>query len=225
MADGVYVRTAYGRQHAVRDPLGALPKAAMYRSRHEIEGGEHLVVIVKRAVLLYVKLDSRQDAKAVESGVDRGDLLTLRRHCRDRHAAGNHGRPGMIGHDHVAQATLLRRPRHPLNGVPAIAPNRMDVQVTAYVGNGNHIRQGTRLRSLDFSAVLAEDGRNLRQAEQAIEGGLRGRHDRLTLLINNKITVELPARGARQRQQATAVSVRSGCRPRGQRPNSTAGPQ
>src|SRR5262245_21561955 len=116
----------------------------------------------------------------------------------------------MIRDRDVFISKLTRAEHHVHDGIAAVAPGAVHVEVAAHVKGGDERRQETALRRDDLVFTLAELGRDVRKIEQTIERLLVG-HEQTTARGAFEMRVRKPeAERCCSRLQPLRVSARPG---------------
>ena len=166
----------------------------------------------------------------LEPRVELGDDRALLLDAIGREAARDRQRDRVVGQDLVGVSPPAGGLGHDLDGVDAVGPLRMGVQVPAQVAELDEVRQPARQCRLDLALVLAQLGLDVREVEEGV-GLLLGREraqlgrvagQRLAVLVDAQVALlgQAPAAIAGTGAQLDVVLLRARemdagtCRPR-----------
>src|SRR5690606_5316496 len=149
---------------AVRHALTVHAHARVHAHDHDVELFRVLVGELESAGAQDVDLHPPDDPDAfglLPHGLDlrrlpprsRHDPLPLLLRARHGHAVGGAGGPAVVGDGHVPVAPLLAGPGHGLDGVLAVAPGGVHLEVAADVVELDELREPALPRGLDLTAV------------------------------------------------------------------------
>ena len=158
VAEDVDLRVLQGAQHALGLLRGRQVEAGVEGDEDEVEPGEHLVLEVERAVAQDVHLHRAQDADLGVAGAHLVDLLPLLAQAVGVEPAGHRQRLAVVGDHHVLVAAGGAGLDHLLDGVAAVRPGRVHVEVAAQVLDPDQVGEPAGRRGLDLAAVLAQLG-------------------------------------------------------------------
>ena len=148
-------------------------EAAVHRGDHEVEGGQHLVGIVHRAVSQDVSLDAFEDPHVRKLLLHRGDLGVLRPDAVFFQAVRVEGRLAVVGDADVAIPKRSRRPHHLLQRRRAVAVDGVRVEDPLDLPRLEQHRQAPALSQFDLPMALAQLRRDEREACSCIDGFFR----------------------------------------------------
>ena len=182
-------------------------KACVDRADDVVESGEHLVGQRQRPVLEDVDLDALQYRDAADR--ERVDRLGLARERRRVEAVGRTQELGVVGDADVGEAGVAGRGDHRRERRAAIAPVGVDVQVALQVRAGHERRQAPLAGRVDLAAILAQLGRDPRQAHRREHLFLRA-PAHLPLAAEQAVFVEFQARALRKPPDVDVVTLVAG---------------
>ena len=166
----------------------------MHRGDHDVELRQAVVGQVHRAVGADVALDAGQQRDAVQFVVQRAHGRRMGECATLVEAVGHGQRLAVVGDGQIGQAGLARRQRHRANRVLAVGRGRVAVEVAAQVVAFHQQRQPPVARGLEFAALLAQFGRNPRQAERFVDAGFGVAGDACVVLdAEQAVLVQLQA--------------------------------
>ncbi len=126
---------------------------------------------VQRAVFQDVALDAGEDADAEAVAVDLAHLAGEGHHALFIQPVGHGERLGVVGDGDVLVAERAGGFGHLFQRGAAIGLGGVHVEVAADVGQLDQLGQAAFGGGFDFAAVLAQLGRNPRQAERLVDAG------------------------------------------------------
>src|ERR1039457_4233588 len=163
-------------QQAVGHLARLLVHVAVHAADHQVERGQRVVGQIHRAVLEDVALDATEDADAQADAVDLAHAAGKLHHALFIQAVGHGKGLGVVGDGDVFVAALARRLGHFFQRGAAISLGGVHVQVAADVAQFHQLGKASLLRGFDFAGVLAQFGRDPRQAQRLVDAflGLAG---------------------------------------------------
>ena len=165
----------------------------MQRSQHDVEPLQHVIVEVEGAVGHDVDFDAVEDLDTGDFAPKRFDLRTLLRHLFERQPAARPGTLRVVGDGHVLVTELLGGAHHRVQGVTAVAPIRMRVQITADMSFEHERGNRVAVRGVDFRVAGAEFRRDERQVEIIVQLVFRWTAHRPTGCLRQLRVLELQA--------------------------------
>ena len=122
---------------------------------------------------------------------------------------GHRERLAVIGDGDVREAGGPGGERHGFGVGAAVGGGRVHVQIAAQVGERQQAWQCAALGGLDLAAVLAQLGRNVREAERPVDLFLRCARDELSVVVPVEavfVELEAPLDGAIAQARCCAAS-------------------
>ena len=168
---------------ALRDRLLVVLEPAVDRADDEVEALERLVRQVHAPVGQDVALHGAQDADLRVLLLDRGDRLRLLREAGPVEAPKEGLDLRVVAHADVLVAQRLGPGDHHLEGVVAVGPVRVHVEIAADVVERHEIREVPLEGRLDLAPVLPDLGRDPRQAHGLVDVLLLLARDALVVLL------------------------------------------
>ena len=133
---------------------------------HDVELGEHVVVVIERTVALDIDLGgTERDDTVLRSEIAREAALRAKlvRIEPDAPAA-----PRVVG-DRVIRIALARGRDHALERILPVAPRAMHVEIAAQIAERNGLRERAGERRIEFTDAEPHLGRDERQADRRID--------------------------------------------------------
>ena len=183
VGDDVHVRAPDRVQRATGQLCPRLAAGDVDGGDDEIEAGQQVVVVVETAVGADLQLAAMQEPEAAgvrargqgpcrllrrKPGVEGGDDPPLQLHSVRLQAVRDPQALRVVGEHLVGMTATTSGLGHDLDGVDAIAPLGVTVQVALQVVEGDQGRQPARVPRLHLAGGLAQLGRDERQPEEAI---------------------------------------------------------
>ena len=147
--------------------------------QHHVQLGKEVIREIHAPVGQDVALAPGEDADPVLR-LERPDARDLLAQLLGREPARHRRGARVVGDDDVLVAARLGLGHQPLERQPPVGPVRVGVQVPADVLRGDEVRQTAAERRLDLARVLAQLGRDPRQADRLVDLRLRGAADPLS---------------------------------------------
>ncbi len=211
MRDDVYVRMANRGEHPRGEFFALLSQAGVKRGDHHVEGGQHVVGKIQRAIRADFDLGSLQNADSGQASVHRVNLLALLPQPFRRQPTRHAERLSVVGDKDVAIAARQGRARHLFDGCFAIAPGRVHLQIAENVIGCDQWRN----LAVKLAAILAQLRRNVGHAQRAIDLGFLRAQDfamqwRAALFARDSILVQAQPLFLRDFAQVDIVRLRAG---------------
>ena len=207
MADDVDVVVVHRRDDTFRHlPLG-LPEPRVNARHHHVEVGKDAVREVDPAVHTDVALGAGEDGDAAAAfAVDPLDLAHLVGQALRGEAAGDMKGLCVVADGDVLVAERRRGLRHLADGVGALAPPGMDVEVAPDRTVADEVGQGPGPGGLDLAAVLPEFRLDPGKAERPVDPGLvLPRDHAVARKIHEPVLVEPPVPRNRESPESDVV--------------------
>ena len=149
-----------GVPHGLEDALRLLRRrqveARVDRHQHHVQLGQHLVFQVQLPAGQDVHLHAAQDPDLRMTLLDLVYLLPLLPQLRRVQPAGHGQRLAVVGHGEVLVAARHTALEHLLDGLFAVGPGGVHLEVAADVLERDELRQLPGERRLDLTPVLAQ---------------------------------------------------------------------
>ena len=165
VSDRVHKRVLHGPDHPLGLLLLAHPERRVEARHHPVQLGEHVVLVVERAVRQHVHLGAGEDADALGAGVQLVDPLRLAQELVRLDVVPEPVRRGVVGDRDVPVAELPRGRRHLLDRVAAVRGGGVTVELAADVLHADKFRERPVARRLQLAAVLAQLRLDVLEAE------------------------------------------------------------
>ena len=169
VGEDAHVRVRRGGAEAFGHLRPRLLEPRMHRADHEVEPGQHLVRVVQRAVGQDVALAPGEHGDARVLRLDGSDLRDVSGQLLRVEAAGDPRRGAVVRDRHVLVPARLRRRHERLDRVVAVGGVGVAVQVAAHVAELDEPRELAPRGGLDLARVLAQLGRDPRQADRGVD--------------------------------------------------------
>jgi hypothetical protein len=166
--EDVDVRMLEGADDAGGHRGALLLEARVHRREDHVELGEDIVRKVHAPVGQDVALRAREDPD-LEARLELADQLTLRTQLLHAEAVRDGRGLRVVRHDDVLVAPRLRRRHELVERVPTIRPVGVRVQIAAQIGRGHEARETASTDRFHLAVVLAQLGREPRQADRRVD--------------------------------------------------------
>ena len=167
-----------GILHRPDQPAGGLipghAKLTVDAGDDQIEGRQHFIRKIERAVTEDIAFDALENAKIVHPGIDRVDLGLLLLHPFGIQAVGIGCHFGMIGDHQVFIAQFLCRPGHLLYRMHPVAPEGVGVDHPAQIVHFQQLRKRLLRGGLYLAVIFPQLRGDKIQAEFPENGFLIG---------------------------------------------------
>ena len=194
VGNDVHVRVVDCTEHSSGQFRSRLPPTYVQGRDDEIESCELRIVVIESAIGPNFELAAMQQPESLGRCLDRcgagilfrrkpsvqgRDHASLQGHALGSQAAGDRQGHRMVRHDLIGVAASARRLSHDLDGLAAIGPIGMGVQVAAQVGKLKERWQFARDGGFDFTGIFAQLRLDEGQVEEPIGRFLRGERSQL----------------------------------------------
>ena len=207
MRDHRHQRVAQRADVAVHQLLTALAGALVQRRQHDVEPLQQAVGKIEPAVGQDVGFAAVQNRDPGMAFAQLRNLVRLARDVARTQIARGGGALRMIGDGHVLVSERAAGDDHALDGVAAVAPDRVHVQVAANLAAGDQCRELAAARGLHLLLAVSDFWRNQRQIERGINLLFRRRHpQRIVVAVKSPRGEAQPGRRRRVLQRGKMLA-------------------
>ncbi len=209
MGQDVEIAVVHGPDHPLGLPVEGEIEGVVNRADREVEPLQDRIGQIERAVVEDVDLARLEDADAAKAVVEGVDFVDLAGQPIRVQAAGHGGALRVVGDGEVVVAPLLGGQRHFPDREFAVGGGGVGVKVALDPRQGDELGERALGGGLDLALVLAQLGRDPRQAELVVDLLLGAAGDPLVPL-EETIFVELPTAFHGPFTQADIVGLGAG---------------